>query len=68
MKIIWKKEKSLNLRNALKISFLYLGPYPNNFEKDFYQKFAKTITCGAKVVQSYNHINITHMHLKPLSF
>jgi hypothetical protein len=36
--------------------------------KRFYQKFAKTITCGANVVQNYNHVNITHMHLELLSF
>jgi hypothetical protein len=43
-------------------------PYANNFEKIFYQKFAKTITCGANVVQNYNHVNITHMHLELLTF
>jgi hypothetical protein len=30
--------------------------------KRFYQKFAKTITCGANVVQNCNHVNITHIH------
>jgi hypothetical protein len=29
---IWKRGESLNLRNDLKISFLYLRPYTNNFE------------------------------------
>jgi hypothetical protein len=29
---------------------------------------AKTITCGADVVQNYNHVNITHIHLELLSF
>jgi hypothetical protein len=36
--------------------------------KRFYQKFAKTITCGANVVQTYNQVKITHMHLELLSF
>jgi hypothetical protein len=40
-KSIWKKGKSLNLRNALKTSFLYLGPYANNFEKDFIKSLQK---------------------------
>jgi phenolic acid decarboxylase len=36
--------------------------------KRFYQKFAKTITCGANVIPNYNHVNITHTHLELLSF
>jgi hypothetical protein len=32
-KSIWIRGESLNLRNALKISFLYLKPYANNYEK-----------------------------------
>jgi hypothetical protein len=36
--------------------------------KRFYQKFAKTIACGANVVQNYKHVNIIHIHLELLSF
>jgi hypothetical protein len=53
-KSIWKKGKSLNLRNALKISFLYLGPYANNFEKDFIKSLQKP----SHVVQKWSKTTI----------
>jgi hypothetical protein len=48
---IWKRGESLNLRNALKISLVYLRPSANNFEKILskdLQKQAKWCKYGPK--------------------
>jgi hypothetical protein len=62
-----KGGESLNLRNALKFHSCSLGHMQITLKR-FYQKFVKTIKCGANMVQNYNHVNITHIHLELLSF
>jgi hypothetical protein len=68
-KVFEKEGESLKLRNAVKISFLFLRPYANNFEK-ILSKVCKNhyMCCGANVAQNHNHVNITHIHLELLSF
>jgi hypothetical protein len=56
-----KGGESLNLRNVFKIPSCTIGHMQITLKR-FYQKFAKTITCGANVVQNCNHVNITHIH------
>jgi hypothetical protein len=58
-KSIWKKGKSLNLRNAIKISFLYLRPYANNFEK----YFIKSLQKSSHVVQKWSKTTIISISL-----
>jgi hypothetical protein len=70
----WPKEKHFKrgenlyiLDMLLKFHSCSLGHMQITLKR-FYQKSAKTISCGANVVQNYNHVNITHIHLKLYSF
>jgi hypothetical protein len=63
-----KKEEYLNLKMLLNFHSCTLGHMQKKTFENFYQKFAKIISCGANVVQNYNHVKITHMHLELLSF
>jgi hypothetical protein len=55
----FEKGKSLNPRNALKIPFLYLRPYANNFEKDFIKSLQKS----SHVVQKWSKTTIISISL-----
>jgi hypothetical protein len=57
-----------NLENASQnLIHIPLTICKETLKKDL-SKVCKNKTCGAKMVQSYNHISITHMNLESLSF
>jgi hypothetical protein len=63
-----KGEISSKLKNAFENSILILSDKSTMTLKIFYQEFAKVNASGANVVQNFNHVKNTHIHLELLSF